>query len=81
DGGDDIVVYCGNDEDIIRQGNSQPFQDRNAIQQGSFGSAHAGTFGMVMCDGSVQRISYSIDLETNRYLANKADGQAVTVPQ
>ena len=59
DGGDDIVVYCGNDEDIIRQGNSQPFQDRNAIQQGSFGSAHAGTFGLAMCDGSVQRIVQS----------------------
>ena len=81
DGGDDIVVYCGNDEDIIRQGNSQPFQDRNAIQQGSFGSAHAGSFGMAMCDGSVQRISYAIDLETNRYLAHKADGKAVTIPQ
>jgi prepilin-type N-terminal cleavage/methylation domain-containing protein len=81
DGGDDIVVYCGNDEDIIRQGNSQPFQDRNAIQQGSFGSAHAGSFGMAMCDGSVQRISYAIDLETNRYLAHKSDGKAVTLPQ
>jgi len=81
DGGDDIVVYCGCDEDIIRQGNAQPIQDRNVTSINSFGSVHAGTFGMVMCDGSVQRISYSIDLQTNRYLAHKSDAQIATIPQ
>ncbi len=44
-----------------------------------FGSCHAGAAGMTMCDGSVQRISYSIDQETHYYLACKADGQAVQI--
>ena len=36
--------------------------------------AHATSFGMAMCDGSVNAVSYTIDLETNRRLANRKDG-------
>ena len=42
----------------------------------AFGSAHAGSLNMAMCDGSVREISYDIDRDVHRHLANRLDGQA-----
>ena len=42
-----------------------------------FGSAHANGFNMAFCDGSVQSMSYTIDLDVHRHLCNRKDDQPV----
>jgi hypothetical protein len=34
-----------------------------------------------MCDGSVQSLSYEIDSDTHRFLANRLDGNVASLPQ
>jgi hypothetical protein len=34
-----------------------------------------------MCDGSVHALSYDIDRDVHRYLANRLDGQVASLPQ
>ena len=56
-----------------------PRQDQPGVEiNTTFGSAHAGRFHMALCDGSVQGISYSIELEVHRRLGNRADGEVVS---
>jgi prepilin-type processing-associated H-X9-DG protein len=55
----------------------QPRQDRPGGDSPSvyaFGSAHASSMNMAMCDGSVQTVSYDIDRDVHRYLASRLDG-------
>jgi prepilin-type N-terminal cleavage/methylation domain-containing protein/prepilin-type processing-associated H-X9-DG protein len=64
-----------------QQADFQPRQDQAGIDNPgwlAFGSAHAGGLNMVMCDGSVQTVSYDIDPIAHRYQANRLDGQAVS---
>jgi len=65
----------------------QPMQDRATTMAGTsqyahsaFGASHAGGFGMVMADGSVHSISYSIDAAIHACLANRKDSMPAQIP-
>ena len=80
DWGDNECMYGGDDLDMNRwSGNSSsgyypPMQDTPGITDYYlFGSAHAGTWQAVFCDGSVHAISYQIDPEVHRRLTNRMD--------
>jgi prepilin-type processing-associated H-X9-DG protein len=54
----------------------QPQQDSGAVCPAiwAFGSAHAGSLNMAMCDGSVREVGYDVDRDVHRSLANRLDG-------
>jgi prepilin-type processing-associated H-X9-DG protein len=78
-GGDNSSMDQGHDYDNARQlGESNvPRQDTDEVGtwERFFGSAHAGSMNMALCDGSVQTIDYDIDpLVWNGY-GSREDGK------
>ena len=82
--GDNESMYMGENGDIVRwgiydptSGNPPPYPPRqdtpglNIFQP--FGSAHPSGFNVVLCDGSVRTVSYSIDAEIHRRMHNRKD--------
>ena len=73
----------GVDQFVIDDARCTPLHDARhaAVEQNlmgggarnSFGSAHAEFFGMAMCDGSVQRVSYNIDPEVHHCKGDRSD--------
>ncbi|MDO4573826.1 MAG: DUF1559 domain-containing protein [Planctomycetia bacterium] len=91
-GSDNETAYHGGNSDMGRAtyynatNPSQgliPLQDRAGFEWRSirFGSPHAGALGMAMCDGSVHRITYSINPEIHAYLGNRRDGKVAQIPE
>ena len=66
--------WGGHDTGNVASGGlNPPSQDRPGLNLFlTFGSAHAGSFHMAFCDGSVRSISYSIDRNTRMYLSTRA---------
>ncbi len=80
--GDDQGWDLGYDLDVQRwthlADEYRPRRDREGYDSHrAFGSAHPSGFHMALCDGSVHRISYSIDLEIHRRLGHRSSGQPV----
>jgi hypothetical protein len=71
-------------------GNWQPVKDENHFTSSGtpdgqwgitiFGSAHPSGCFFVMCDGSVQSITYSVNPAVHWKLANRKDGYQVNLP-
>jgi prepilin-type N-terminal cleavage/methylation domain-containing protein len=82
DGGDDQGWASGYDYDTIRWTNptatDAPMQDApGTYNYQKFGAAHSNGFFMALCDGSVQMMSYTIDLQVHRCLGNRHDGLTI----
>jgi prepilin-type processing-associated H-X9-DG protein len=85
--GDDQSAWVGFDWDNHRvawnpkaswpQETYQPRQDGPSETLAgcfAFGSVHPSSLNMAFCDGSVQTISYDIDMDVHRQQANRLDG-------
>ncbi|MEX0612115.1 MAG: DUF1559 domain-containing protein, partial [Pirellulales bacterium] len=74
EGGDDWGWAWGYCDDNSRSGKKLPLADfPNVSDKEIFGSAHAGGWHVAFCDGSVQAISYDIDLLVHQNNANRRD--------
>jgi prepilin-type N-terminal cleavage/methylation domain-containing protein/prepilin-type processing-associated H-X9-DG protein len=77
--GDDQGPYAGDDRDTITWAQEAnylaPMRDRSGFDDGGFGygSAHATSFNVAMCDGSVHSIGYDISEKVHRQLCNRKD--------
>jgi prepilin-type processing-associated H-X9-DG protein len=71
----DVIRWTGDMSSNVPNAAYAPLQDTPGYQVlVNFGSAHAGSFNMALCDGSVHPINYSIDMDTLFRLGNRADG-------
>ena len=89
DPGDNQCMYSGWDWDVNRWGGGSRFDpslnaeliaipspDRLGLENyGTWGSAHAGGYNAVFCDGSVVNISFDADPGVLANLCNRFDGQ------
>lgn len=73
DMGDDQSVFVGDDRDVRRWTELSPVSDDSGSDWDRFGSRHPSTWNVVMCDGSVNAISFDIDLAVHKSYGNRND--------
>ena len=80
---DDRGWTDGWDPDTMRSTTFAPHQDSNQIGDTGylFGSAHSGGFNAVFADGSVRRISYSVDRNVFCCLGHRQDHMPIDASQ
>ncbi len=82
DAGDDQGPFVSDERDSMRFGYVRPQADRPGVSETfGFGSAHFSNMNMAFCDGSVRTIPYGIELITHQNLANRRDGQVVSLEE
>jgi prepilin-type processing-associated H-X9-DG protein len=83
DGGDDVCMFVGDDNDIVRwadavTGAGVPQRDTPGYHTYyDFGSPHVGGFNAAFCDGSVHTISFGVSAAVHAELANRKDGAVI----
>jgi prepilin-type processing-associated H-X9-DG protein len=76
--GDNEAALQGENEDVSRWTFLAPQPDTpGGTWRFLFGSAHSDGFHMAFCDGSVQQMSYTINLAVHKCLGNRKDGLAI----
>jgi hypothetical protein len=80
DGGDNENMFCGYDNDVSRVTFRMPLRDHPQANAADwtfrFGSMHPSGFNMMMCDGSIQHVSYAIDPLVFRSAGNRFNNSA-----
>jgi prepilin-type N-terminal cleavage/methylation domain-containing protein len=76
DGADNESLFSGFDNDTSRFSQWSPARDRRGFSSSDlFGSAHSSTCNFVYSDGSVQTLSFDIDVTTFQRLGCRYDGK------
>ena len=80
-GHDNEGYICGWDWDVVRRGNDKPLPDRKdrGDPQPRFGSSHPGGINVLLVDGSVRNVSYTIDMISYARVWHRSDGQPVNL--
>lgn len=80
---DDAGWSDGWDFDTVRSTLAPPTSDSGDVPDGfkgsvTAGSAHPGGFNVAFADGSVQSLSYDVELETFNQIGHRSDGEVIT---